>query len=74
MNKFTLGETVDYPRSGQHPSERKLFVVGYEKKGETYVYHLAAYNFDTLAFRTESHVPEDKLEKTIKSRAKTTAS
>jgi hypothetical protein len=73
MNKFTAGELVNYPRRNQYPSERKFFIVGYEKKGGTYVYHLAAYNFDILAFRTESHVPEDKLEKITKSRTKTTA-
>lgn len=63
MNKFDIGNTVDFPRQNKWPSARHYVVIAYEKKGDSFVYHLAAYNFDTTGFHTTSHVPENLLKK-----------
>ena len=63
MNRFAIGEMVHLPRPNKYPSNRLYVVVAYEKKGDSFVYHLAAYNFDTTGFNTQSHVAENLLTK-----------
>lgn len=64
MNKFAIGEMVHFPRQNKWPSDRLYVVVAYEKKGESFVYHLAAYSFEATGFNTQSHVAENLLTKT----------
>jgi len=59
--KYQIGEKVNFPLVDKWPADRHYIVVGCERKSGKFVYHLAVYDFDKLAFQTRSHVPEEIL-------------